>query len=58
MHHMGRGDEKLCFCSNRSRTLVAMVAYSSHKELYIIGPQSVKTSLNDEVFKIYLLTYT
>ena len=23
----------LCFCSNRSTTLVAMVAYSSHKDL-------------------------
>ena len=34
MYHMGRGDEKLCFCSNRSRTLVAMVAYSSRKDLY------------------------
>ena len=39
MYHMGRGDEKMCFCSNRSRTPIAMVAYGSHKDLYItFGP--------------------
>ena len=26
-----RGNEKLCFCSNRIRTLVAMATYSYHR---------------------------
>ena len=28
---IGRGNEKLCFYSNRIRTLVAMATYSSHR---------------------------
>ena len=38
-YHIGGGNEKLFFCSNRSRTLIAMVAYSSHRLIYIMGKE-------------------
>ena len=36
---MGRGNEKLCFYSNRIRTLVAMATYSSHR--LIMGKEEI-----------------
>ena len=36
---IGRGNEKLCFCSNRIRTLVAMATYSSHR--LIMGKEEI-----------------
>ena len=35
--------------------MVCIYFYDINNLIY--GPQSVKTSLNDKVFKIYLLTY-
>ena len=36
---IGRGNEKLCFYSNRIRTLVAMATYSSHR--LIMGKEEI-----------------
>ena len=36
---IGTGNEKLCFCSNRIRTLVAMATYSSHR--LIMGKEEI-----------------
>ena len=39
MTPIDRGNEKLCFCSNQIRTLVAMATYSFHR--HIIGKEEV-----------------
>ena len=38
---IGRGNKKLCFYSNRIRTLVAMATYSSHR--LIMGKEEIST---------------
>ena len=48
---MDREDEKLCFCSNRSRTLVAMVAYSSQRHIYTMR-QKFSNFFNPNCFMI------
>ena len=35
----GKGNEKLCFCSNRIGSLVAMATYSSHR--LIMGKEEI-----------------
>ena len=39
MASIGRGNEKLCFYSNRIRTLVAMATYNSHR--LIMGKEEI-----------------
>ena len=41
---IGRGNEKLCFCSNRIITMVAMATWSSHR--LIMGKEEIDIFLS------------
>ena len=51
---IGRGNEKLCFCFNRIRTLVAMATYSSYR--LIMGKEENDNffSLIEDILKLFL----